>query len=79
MILLTGHYDDCRRYARANSLGRERSDWVHVRDEHQLHGIEGVHRNPDSAHSMIVLYYPPGYYEDEQRFFEMARSRGLLP
>lgn len=80
MIFLAGHYDVCRRYAWDSRLGQERVDWVHVRDEYNLQGIVGKHLDPASPHYMIVLYYSFGYFhEDDNRFFEMARLRGLLP
>lgn len=79
MIFLAGRYDICRKYALDSRLGQERVDWVHVRDEHRLHGVVGKYRDPSSPHYMIALYADPGYFhEADNRFFEMARSRGLL-
>jgi len=78
MIFLAGHYDVCRRYAHDSRLGREGQDWCQVNSEQDLRGIEGFHRNPASSNHMIVLWYEPGYFGNDARFFSWAKAAGLL-
>jgi len=78
MILLAGHLEECENYAHNTELGKRGHDWVHVCRVEQLEGRRGPYQSLGGEDRMVLCWHQNGYFGNDEKFYTMARLRGLL-
>lgn len=85
-LLLAGTRDAAQRYACNHNLSSQPrhwhedadgnlTSWRHISHSHQLRGIEGPARNPETQNRLIFVGAPPRYLDPA--FRPLARERGF--